>query len=105
MNRFKRNPTVEAQLGRTPQYAASLIAAAVPAQRFAQTFAKQVGAPWMPRAGARETIVIDESPSGVRLVNTDHAGHLTEFGSRNNPAHAPLRRGVRAAGLRFLADD
>lgn len=27
--------------------------------------------------------------------------HLAEYGSINNPAYAPLRRGVIAAGLRF----
>lgn len=34
------------------------------------------------------------------LLTTDFAGSLVEFGSINNPAYAPLRRGVRSAGLR-----
>lgn len=33
--------------------------------------------------------------------NTDIAAHLIEYGSKNNPPYAPLRRGVTAAGLRF----
>ena len=31
----------------------------------------------------------------------DIAAHLIEFGSAKNPAYAPMRRGVRAAGLRL----
>lgn len=31
----------------------------------------------------------------------DVAAHLIEFGSVNNPPYAPLRRGIRAAGLRL----
>lgn len=33
--------------------------------------------------------------------NDDIFAHGIEFGSVNNPAYAPLRRGVQAAGLRF----
>lgn len=40
-------------------------------------------------------------PDGVRLESTDVAAHLIEFGSVNNAAQAPMRRGFRAAGLRF----
>lgn len=39
-----------------------------------------------------------------RVGNTDIAAHLVEFGSVNNPPYAPLRRGVRAAGLRLEED-
>lgn len=99
MNRFRRNPTFEAQIEHTPEYLASLAAAAEAARAAAERFATQAGAPWMRRKGARSTVVIDKSPIGVRIVNTDHGGHLMEFGGRNNPPHAPLRRGVRAAGL------
>lgn len=34
----------------------------------------------------------------VFMVNTDFGGHLDEWGSKNNPAYAPLRNGVRNAG-------
>lgn len=40
----------------------------------------------------------------VRVGNTDYFAHLVEWGSVNNPPYAPLRRGVRAAGLRLEAD-
>lgn len=38
---------------------------------------------------------------GRRIRVLDVFWHLIEYGSRNNPAYAPLRRGIRAAGLRF----
>lgn len=38
---------------------------------------------------------------GNSVVSTDPFGHLVEFGSVNNVAYAPLRRGVLAAGLRL----
>jgi hypothetical protein len=39
---------------------------------------------------------------GDRIVAGDPFWHIVEFGSVNNPAYAPLRRGMRAAGIRFL---
>lgn len=38
---------------------------------------------------------------GQRVYAMDVFGHLVEWGSRNNPPYSPLRRGVRAAGLKF----
>jgi hypothetical protein len=40
----------------------------------------------------------------VRVVNTDHGGHLIEWGSVNNPPYAPLRRAVHSVGLRLVED-
>lgn len=37
----------------------------------------------------------------LRVGNRDFAAHMVEWGSVNNPPYAPLRRGVRAAGLRL----
>jgi len=34
----------------------------------------------------------------------DHFWHLSEFGSIHNPAQANFRRGLRAAGIRFVMD-
>lgn len=45
--------------------------------------------------------VITETPTKLRVGNTDFAAHLVEWGSVNNPPYAPLRRGARAAGLRL----
>jgi hypothetical protein len=66
----------------------------------AEQFARAAGAPWMPRAG-HELIEVGEDAEGVYVANTDHGGHLTEYGSAKSPPHAPLRRGARAAGLRL----
>lgn len=53
----------------------------------------------MPRKSAQ--LVVDTSGQDVRLVNTDHGGHLDEFGSAKSRPYAPLRTAVRAAGLRL----
>jgi hypothetical protein len=94
--RFKRNPLLEKQLAATPQARKAIHDAAKPALAAAE-HATPVGA-----TGAAQrslTLVIDAD--GVRLQSTDPFWHLIEFGSRNNPAYAPMRRGVRAAGLRL----
>jgi hypothetical protein len=38
---------------------------------------------------------------GPVAYSDDPFAHLVEFGSVNNPAYAPLRRAVRASGLRL----
>ncbi|MEA2689625.1 MAG: hypothetical protein QOD51_2232, partial [Candidatus Eremiobacteraeota bacterium] len=40
-------------------------------------------------------------PVRNRVQIRDPFGHLSEYGSKNNPPYAPARRGVRASGLRF----
>lgn len=35
-----------------------------------------------------------------RVASFDPFAHIIEFGSKNNPPYAPLRRGVEATGLR-----
>jgi hypothetical protein len=37
----------------------------------------------------------------VYVINVDAGGHMDEWGSVNNEANAPLRRGVENAGLEF----
>lgn len=101
MTRFRRNPRVHAELEATPEMLRALAVQAESPRELAERFAKQAGAPWMPRKGTADTIVIDVTPTGVRIVNTDHAGHLMEWGGKNNPPHASLRRAISAAGLRF----
>lgn len=39
---------------------------------------------------------------GTRVVAGDRFWHIVEFGSVNNPPYAPLRRGMRAAGIRLV---
>ena len=40
-------------------------------------------------------------PVGNRVRTKDNFFHLIEYGSRNNPPYAPVRRGTIASGLRF----
>lgn len=40
---------------------------------------------------------------GMLIRAEDVFWHLVEYGSVNNPAYAPLRRGIRAAGLKLKA--
>lgn len=55
----------------------------------------------MPRTRGRGSVVVREVDGEIVVGNTDRGAHLDEFGSRNNPAYQPLRRGIRAAGFRF----
>jgi hypothetical protein len=60
----------------------------------------------MPRPG-HESIEVVEDGLDVYLVNTNFGGHLEEWGGADvkSPVYSPLRRGVRAAGFRLLAED
>lgn len=52
-------------------------------------------------SGGKAVEIVSEGEN-VRMLNTDYGGHIAEFGSKNNPPYAPLRRGVRATpGLRL----
>lgn len=105
MARFRRNPAFDTEIRHEPTFRAGIASEARPAQRFANAFAVAIGAGWMPqKGGTPETVTLVQDADGVRLVNTDHGGHLMEWGSVNNPPHAPLRRGARAAGLRLAED-
>lgn len=94
------NPGFSKEIMDEPETLEGLAESAEGARQHAENFAAAAGGPWMPRAG-EEQIQVTESGGNVYIVNTDHAGHLLEWGSKNNPPHAPLRRGVQAAGLRF----
>ena len=48
-----------------------------------------------------DQVRVDRDGDTVRILSTDPFWHLIEWGSVNNPAYAPLRRGARAAGLRL----
>lgn len=96
---YRPNRDFARELKRDPRTALAMRAAAELARARAEQLASAAGGPWMPSGGRQ--IVVEQIGSHVRLVNTDHAGHLLEWGSVNNPPHAPLRRGVRAAGLRL----
>lgn len=48
-----------------------------------------------------DSVEAAEVDGEIHLRSTDPFWHLIEFGSANNPAYAPLRRAVQAAGLRL----
>lgn len=48
------------------------------------------------------TVTIARDRETVSVGFASSIGHLIEWGSKNNPAYAPLRRAVRAAGLRLV---
>lgn len=94
---FKPNLNFPAEIAASGDtYREGLKAAAEPARAMVERFANKV----MPRPGA-EQIVIEDTGDEVLIVNTDYGAFIDEIGSRNNPPNAPLRRGVRAAGLRL----
>jgi hypothetical protein len=96
--RFVRNPLFEAEVRAQPSYALLMRRAGDRVGRFADRFCQEIEAPWMQR-GNEPTIVVVQQGNRVAVLNTDYGGHLMEWGSVNNPPHAPLRRAVRAAGL------
>lgn len=49
----------------------------------------------------QRSIWADKHPFQVTVGSHDPFGHMVEWGSINNPAYAPIRRGVLAAGLRL----
>jgi hypothetical protein len=89
--RFVKDPTFESQLQREAEFVAAMrsITQAV-ADEVRLVAPKQTGY-YVRHVHARDYTVYTD----------DIAGHLIEWGSKNNPAYAPLRRGVRAAGLRL----
>lgn len=100
MAKTKLNPHLDAELRRVIRPA--LLTAANAVRDKAESYDDAAHGPWMPR---KRGPVMRAELDGERavVVNSDYAAHLIEFGSQNNPAHAPLRRAVRAVGLRFKA--
>ena len=92
----------ELELRNSPEMRAMMLEAAAEVASIARRFEADAKAPWLPPKGNRgTTITVETDGADVIVANLDHAGHLIEWGSRNNPPHAPLRRAVRAAGLTF----
>ena len=92
---------LELELAAAPAMVATLRAVATEVAEYARTYDTAAHGPWMPRKGG-ENIVVQQDGAAVAVVNTDYAAHLVEFGSKNNPPHAPLRRGALAAGLALV---
>jgi len=91
---FRPNPKLAEELEAGDEAKAALVDAAEDAAKHVR------GHRIMQRKDARP-IEVDDSGDTPRVVNTDHGAHFDEWGSVNNPPYAPLRTGVRAAGLRL----
>lgn len=89
------NPRFDEQLREEGDLTEGLLEAAEEARKKAEPLAPRI----LPRDD--QAFSVDESEGEVSLANNDFGGHLAEWGSVNNPPSAPLRRGVRAAGLRL----
>jgi hypothetical protein len=97
---FVPNKDFGKELAEDPEAREGLVAIAGVAVPFiSQFYRESYRAALMPRAGQRQPIEVQATDEGVFIVNTDFGGHLAEWGSKNNPAKAPMRRGVRAAGF------
>lgn len=97
MNRFVPNRNLERDLKRDLRYRAMLRDAGEKVKSRAKSLARahEMTGDYI------ESIDVTDSPDGVTVGTDDFAGHIIEWGSVNQPPQAPLRRGVRAAGLRF----
>lgn len=95
MRRFDRNPDFEQDLRSSAAFKRGLRLPAEAIKRHAEHAA--------PRGSGRtaRSFVVRTDGDTVQVGNTDPFFHLTEWGSINNPPYAPLRRGVKAAGLRL----
>lgn len=91
---FIPNPDFEEELRAQPEITEALAKAATVAKGRTQPVRM------MPRSGA-DPIVVTVDGDAVSLGNTDYGAHLAEWGSIHNPPFAPLRRGVRASGIRL----
>jgi len=93
--RFIPNPHFTEELKVQPLYKAALEAAANAAKENAEQVAPRGETGYYESA----FVVFQDDDGNWVLGNTDFAAHWVEWGSVNNPAYAPLRRGVQAAGL------
>lgn len=98
MRAFVPNKGFEAEIAGQADYTQGLLQIAEDIKVAAEAIGNDIGAPWMPRAG-HDTFEVGEDEDGVFVANTDHGGHLMEWGSANNEPHAPLRQGARTVGL------
>jgi hypothetical protein len=98
MSRYVPNPRLAAELAAAPEIHRARVDAARQAAEHAQRLS-----PRGPGRGPHfaDSLRVADDGDDVRVESTDPFAHIIEFGSVNNPPYAPLRRGVRAAGLRL----
>lgn len=93
--RIDRNANLERELLADPGLRRHVKDRAGDLARRAEGFAHRI----MPRNARAMEVRTDGDK--VLVVNTDHGGHIDEFGSKNNPPNASLRRAARESGLRI----
>jgi hypothetical protein len=99
MARFQANPNFAAELE------AESKAAKRSAAEDVASAAKSIAPVDIPGGGSyRDGIEVVETGGEIRVEGTDWKSHWIEWGSVNNPVFAPLRRAVRAVGLRLTED-
>lgn len=101
MTGIKLNPNLVRELAREP-WAREMLQENVDAVKTGAERNSPLGSDFVGYQGRFKTRV---STATGTVGNTDVAAHLIEYGSVNNPPYAPLRRGVSAAGLRFVDSD
>lgn len=89
--RFRERKTFERELRQQPQYKAAM---AERAEVLGHVI--EAAAPYKTGYFVRRV-----RPRGNRVFLRDFAWHWVEFGSIHNPPYAPVRRSVRALGLRY----
>lgn len=95
MSRFVPNPRFEAELKRSTEMRAVVRHGAEAAAKEAKRLAP------VDTGEYRASIKVVEAGDDARVVaGAGHAGYV-EFGTRDTPVFAPLRRGTEAAGLRI----
>lgn len=94
MSRFLPNPNFEREAELDPR----LLAQRAKLAREVADLVAANSANIMPRKGHKVAEVVQEGGT-VYVVHTPHGAHIDEFGSRNNPPRAPIRRAADALGL------
>lgn len=97
--RYIPNPKLPAELQLQPEFQHGLTEVG---GEIAETAKSMTPVGPDPRRGhLRDSFVVEPIKGGVAVGSQDSFFHLAEYGSAKNPAYAPLRRAVRASGLRF----
>ena len=95
MNGFKPNKNLKRNLMREPGFRADVMRKAQAVQGHAAALAPRKTGDFA------RSIKVEPTPEGARVYTDIWYGHWVEYGSKNQPPSAPLRRGAQAAGLRL----
>lgn len=101
--KVKPNLRLPAELEATDRFHKGLAEAVEPLAAYVEQL-RGPGA-FMPKKGVGDKVVVQADRGGVRIVLTGYGAHLIEYGSKNTPARAPLRRAAHAAGLELRNTD